>query len=71
MKEIDLVIEDSNMLYPVEIKKSASIRNDATKHLSLLKRAVGFELGTQVVLSLIGKKTYISEDIIFYPITQI
>ncbi len=71
MKEIDLVIEDSNILYPVEIKKSASIRNDATKHLSILKRAVGFELGTLVVLSLIDKKTYIKEDTIFYPITQI
>lgn len=44
MKEIDLIIEENGVLYPIEIKKSSSPDKSATKSFSVLKsteRTVG------------------------------
>lgn len=71
MKEIDLIIEDSGVLYPIEIKKTASPKKEMAKHLSILDRAVGYETGMKVILSLVDKKTYLADDIIAYPISEI
>ncbi len=45
-KEIDLIIEENGILYPIEIKKTASPKKDADKHFSVLdktglKRGIG------------------------------
>ena len=36
-KEIDLIIEQDSVLYPIEIKKSASPKSDAVKYFSVLE----------------------------------
>lgn len=71
MKEIDVVIEDSGILYPIEIKKSAIARKEMVKNFSVLDKAVGYKIGCKVILCLIDKKMYLDDDIIAYPITEI
>lgn len=62
-KEIDLVIEQDNILYPIEIKKSGSPKKDAIKHFAILGKT-GKQVGTGNVICLcsdimpIDKKNY-------------
>jgi predicted AAA+ superfamily ATPase len=62
-KEIDLIIEQDNILYPIEIKKSGSPKKDAVKHFALLEKT-GKQVGTGNVICLcsdimpIDKKNY-------------
>ena len=37
-KEIDLIIEQNNTLYPIEIKKSSNPKGDAVKHFNVLEK---------------------------------
>lgn len=71
MKEIDVIIESSGTLYPIEIKKSASPRKSMARHLSILEKAVGYQVGNKIILCLVDKKMYLDEEIIAYPITKI
>ena len=50
-KEIDLIIEQDNVLYPIEIKKTASPKRDAVKHFSSLCKT-GKNIGTGSVVCL-------------------
>ncbi len=50
-KEIDLIIDQDNVLYPIEIKKTASPKRDAVKHFSTLCRT-GKSIGTGSVVCL-------------------
>ena len=70
-KEIDVIIEDSGVLYPIEIKKTATPKISMGKHLSVLEKAQGYHVGSKVILCLIDKKMYLSSDIIAFPIMNI
>ena len=70
-KEIDVIIEDSGVLYPIEIKKTATPKITMGKHLSILEKAQGYHVGSKVILCLIDKKMYVSSDIIAFPIMNI
>ena len=50
-KEIDLIIEKDQILYPVEIKKSASPKADAVRHFKVLEKT-GKGVGTGNVICL-------------------
>jgi len=50
-REIDLIIEQNNTLYPIEIKKSASPKNDAVKHFKVLEKS-GVNVGSGAVVCL-------------------
>lgn len=50
-KEIDLIIEKDQILYPVEIKKSASPKADAVRHFKVLEKT-GKHVGTGNVICL-------------------
>lgn len=52
-KEIDLIIEKDQILYPVEIKKSASPKTDAVRHFKVLEKT-GKHVGTGNVICLSG-----------------
>jgi len=62
-KEIDLIIEQDNILYPIEIKKSGSPKKDAVKHFAILEKT-GKQVGSGNVICLcsdilpIDKKNY-------------
>ncbi|MGB4609136.1 MAG: DUF4143 domain-containing protein [Saccharofermentanales bacterium] len=70
-KEIDLIIESSGVLYPVEIKQSASPDKSMAKHFDLLKKAEGYKIGNQLILCQIDRKMYLTENLIAYPLGQI
>lgn len=50
-KEIDLIIHENNILYPIEIKKSGNPGKIATKHFEVLKDT-GLEIGTGNIICL-------------------
>ena len=50
-KEIDLILEQNNILYPIEIKKSANPGKDATKNFNVLNKS-GKEIGEGCVVCL-------------------
>jgi predicted AAA+ superfamily ATPase len=70
-KEIDLIIESSGILYPVEIKQSATPNRQMAKHFELLKKAKGYEVGNCLILCQVAKRMYLDDQLIAYPIGEI
>ena len=50
-KEIDLIIDQNNTLYPIEIKKSSNPKGDAIKNFKVLEQT-GKKIGTGNVICL-------------------
>ena len=67
-KEIDLIIEKDNILYPIEIKKSAHPTLDMAKHFSVLSKISEKTVGQGCILCQCNKMLYLSEDIISVPV---
>ncbi len=70
-REIDLIIESSGVLYPVEIKQSMAPNPGMAKHLGLLSKAKGYEIGLPLILSQVEKKRYIAQDLLAFPVGAI
>lgn len=60
-KEIDLIIEENGILYPIEIKKSSNPKRDAIRHFKVLKNK-GLEVGEGAVISLVNDVIPIDKD---------
>ena len=60
-REIDLIIEQNNTLYPIEIKKSASPKKEAVKHFSVLENS-GVPVGPGAVICLARDIVPINQD---------
>ena len=71
MNEIDLIIEHSGLLYPIEIKKSATPKVTMGKHLGILDKAEGYQSGQKIILCLVEKKMYLDQQLLAYPITEL
>lgn len=69
--EIDLIIEDRNIIYPIEIKKSMQPKKDAIKNFSVLNDVKGKEIGTGIVLCNCEKIIPIDTKNYFVPIEYI
>ena len=67
-KEIDLIIEKDNILYPIEIKKSAHPTLDMAKHFSVLSKISEKTVGQGCILCQCNKMLYLSENIISVPV---
>jgi predicted AAA+ superfamily ATPase len=65
-KEIDLLIEQDGMLYPVEIKKSASPTRDATRHFEVLPR-LGMSIGHGALVCLVNQALPINPTVTILP----
>ncbi len=70
-KEIDLIIEDNNTIYPIEIKKSATIQKDWSKNFSVLSKITNKSIGKGYVVSLVEKPVNISSYVTAIPIEYI
>lgn len=70
-KEIDLIIEDSGVLYPIEIKQTTNPNINMTKNMDVLYKAQGFEVGIKTILSQVEKNYLLAEDIIACSIKDI
>ena len=69
--EIDLVIEEDGVLYPVEIKMSGNPKANMGAANPVLDKVDGKIRGLGVVLCLIDKKTYLRENLVALPIEYI
>lgn len=66
-REVDLVIETGDSLYPVEFKKTATPSATASKHFHLLGK-LGKKLGQGAVFCFIERDVALSEDVTAIPI---
>ena len=66
-REVDLLIESAGKLYPVEIKKSATVRNIKFKGFGFLKNFKA-TIGTGTVICLTDQVLPISEDVFAMPV---
>ena len=66
-KEIDLLIEYNNVVYPIGIKKSANPSKEAIKNFDVTKE-FNKDIGTGIVLCMIREITPIDEHNYFVPI---
>lgn len=71
MKEIDLIVVDQDKLYPIEIKKAMNPVKSMAKNFRVLKRAIGFVVDKEIILCLIERNTYLSDNLLAYPIKLI
>lgn len=66
--EIDLVLEEDGVLYPVEIKMSANPKASMGATNQVLDKVAGKTRGMGVILCLIDKKTYLRKNLLALPI---
>lgn len=70
-KEINLIIEKDNILYPIEIKKSAQPTIDMAKSLSVLHKIPGKTVGQGCILCQCDKMHYLSDNVAALPVEYI
>lgn len=69
--EIDLIIEEDGILYPVEIKMSGNPKANMGATNPILDKIPDKKRGMGIILCLIDKKTYLRENLIALPIEYI
>ncbi len=69
--EIDLIIEENGVVYPVEIKLTGNPRADMASANTVLDKIPNKTRGTGVILCRIDQKTYLRENLIALPIEYI
>ena len=70
-REIDLLIESGNTIYPIEIKKSGAIKKDWIKNFSVLEKIPGKQVGRGAVICLTEKRLPINDKVDALPIEYI
>jgi len=69
--EIDLIIEENGILYPVEIKMSGNPKASMGATNQVLDKIPDKQRGMGTILCLIDKKTYLRENLMALPISYI
>ncbi len=69
--EIDLIIEENGVLYPVEIKMSGNPKANMAAANTVLDKIPDRKRGMGVILCLIDRKTYLRENLAALPIEYI
>ncbi len=70
-KEIDLIIEDGQDLYPIEIKMTGKPEAKMAKYFSILKELPNVNVKPGVILCQYDKKIWLKEDLLALPIEYI
>ncbi len=70
-KEIDLIIEKDNVIYPIEIKKGANVDRHWADNFKVLDKINGKTVGKGAVICLADKKVAISDSVDALPIEYI
>lgn len=70
-REIDIIIEDSGVLYPVEIKNTANPNANMAKNMYVLNKAEGYTIGLKCILAQVERNYLIKEDIIVNSVMDI
>ena len=66
-REIDLLIEENGMLYPIEIKKTASIQNAGFKGFEMLE-SLGIPIGHGGVICLANALVPLTDSVDAVPV---
>lgn len=69
--EIDLIIEENGIIYPVEIKLTGNPKASMASANTVLDKIPDKKRGNGIILCLIDRKTYLRENLIALPITYI
>lgn len=69
--EIDLIIQENGILYPIEIKMSASPKAEMASEFDVLDGVPDKKRGTGIIICLYDKKLYLRENLIALPIEYI
>lgn len=69
--EIDLVIEENGILYPIEIKMSGNPKATMGATNTILDKIDGKKRGMGVIICLVDKKIYLRENLVALPIEYI
>lgn len=69
--EIDLIIEENGILYPIEIKMSGTPKSSMGATNPILDKVLNKKRGMGIVLCLVDEKFYLRENLIALPITYI
>ena len=68
-KEIDILVEQNGMLYPVEIKKTANPGKEHIENFSALEKIKGVVVGTGGVICMYDKSVRINDKNVTIPVT--
>lgn len=69
--EIDLIIEEDGILFPIEIKLSANPRTEMAAANPILDKIPERKRGTGIILCRVEKKVYLRENVLALPIEYI
>ena len=69
--EIDLILEENGILYPIEIKMTANPKASMAEANLILDKIPDKKRGIGIILCQIDKKTYLRENVIALPIEYI
>lgn len=69
--EIDLILQEDGILYPIEIKMSASPKADMASEFDVLDGVPDKKRGMGVIICLYDKKMYLRENLIALPLEYI
>lgn len=70
-REIDLVIEQGDTVYPVEIKMTAAPNRHMARSFDALDGITGIKLGTGVILCQYERKMWLADDLLSLPLEYI
>ncbi|WP_061214525.1 ATP-binding protein [Syntrophomonas wolfei] len=70
-KEIDILIEQNGMIYPVEIKKTANPGKEHIEHFSVLNKLKGVKIGSGGVICLYDKLIPINDKNLSIPVAWV
>ncbi len=69
--EIDLIIQEGDDLYPIEIKETASPKASMASYFDVLDKEIGKHRKTGVILCTIGEKTFLRDNLVCLPLEYI
>ena len=69
--EIDLIIQENGVLYPVEIKMSAMPKAIMASEFDVLDNVPDKKRGTGAIVCLIDRKLYLRENLVALPLAYI
>lgn len=69
--EIDLILQEDGILYPIEIKMSASPKADMASEFDVLDGVPDKKRGMGVIICLYDKKLYLRENLVALPLEYI
>lgn len=69
--EIDLIIEENGVLYPIEIKMSANPNKEMASAFDVLDKEVEKKRGLGTILCLYERKMFLKDDLIVLPLSYV